>query len=195
MAEHDIPTETPSGPVPPAGFNHLVLHVRDIEESHAFWTGILGFTQVGTLRPAPHRPANTQMRFYSLHRPGKGMSHHELALVEKKELPPPAEWGMFGNPTAINHIAIAWASREDWLKQLEFMRAKGVKFLRRVDHGMTHSVYIADPNGYGVEVLYELPRAVWENNIDDALNYAVNLPTEGEEAMVDKTDVPVFAAE
>ena len=31
----------------------------------------------------------------------------------------------------------------------------------RVNHGMTHSVYINDPNGYGVEVLYELPREMW----------------------------------
>ncbi len=186
----------PTGPVPPAGFNHLVLHVRDLDESHAFWTGILGFTQVGTLRPAPHRPAGTRMQFYSLERPGKGMSHHELALVENKNIPaPPAEWGMFAAPTAINHIAIKWADRDAWLAQLRFMQSRGVKFQRRTDHGMTHSVYVSDPNGYGVEVLYELPREVWEGDIDAALNYAVNLPTEGEAALEDNTNFPVFAAE
>jgi catechol-2,3-dioxygenase len=31
----------------------------------------------------------------------------------------------------------------------------------RVNHGMTHSVHINDPNGYGAEVLYELPAEVW----------------------------------
>ena len=31
---------------------------------------------------------------------------------------------------------------------------------------MTHSVYIADPNGHGIEVLYELPREVWEHDIE-----------------------------
>jgi hypothetical protein len=34
---------------------------------------------------------------------------------------------------------------------------------------MTHSVSINDPNGYGVEVLYELSRDIWEGDIDGAL--------------------------
>ena len=68
-----------------------------------------------------------------------------------------------------------------------------MKFDRRVEHGMTHSLYIHDPNGYGVELLYELPREVWEGDIDSALNYAEQLPTEGPEALADRTeDVPVF---
>jgi catechol 2,3-dioxygenase len=58
---------------------------------------------------------------------------------------------------------------------------------------MTYSLYINDPNGYGIEVLYELPREVWEGDIDAALNYAERLPTEGEAALVDdKDNVPVF---
>ena len=58
---------------------------------------------------------------------------------------------------------------------------------------MTHSLYISDPNGYGVELLYELPREVWEGDIDAALNYLEVLPTEGQEALVDSQDVPVFS--
>ena len=54
-----------------------------------------------------------------------------------------------------NHVAISMPSREAWLKQLAWLRSKGVKFERRVNHGMTHSLYIVDPNGYGVEVLYD----------------------------------------
>jgi len=36
---------------------------------------------------------------------------------------------------------------------------------------VTHSVYINDPNGYDVERLYELPRKMWEADIDAGLNY------------------------
>ena len=74
------------------------------------------------------------------------------------------------------------------------MKSKGVPFLRRVNHGMTHSVYIADPDGHGIEVLYELPREVWEGDIDGAQNYAEMLPTEGDETLVDRTENPVFGA-
>jgi len=41
-------------------------------------------------------------------------------------------------------------------------------------------------------VLYELPREVWETDIDAAQNYAEQLPTDGDEALVDRTDYPVF---
>jgi catechol 2,3-dioxygenase len=100
---------------------------------------------------------------------------------------------MFGTALAVNHIAIALPDRETWLRQLEFLQARGVPFDRRVNHGMTHSLYIHDPNGYGIELLYELPREVWEGDIDAALNWAEPLPTEGAEALVDRTeDVPVF---
>ena len=58
---------------------------------------------------------------------------------------------------------------------------------------MTHSLYIHDPNGYGIELLYELPRDAWEGDIEGALNYSVRLPTEGPEALADRTDnLPAF---
>ncbi|OLC30040.1 MAG: hypothetical protein AUH81_21035 [Candidatus Rokubacteria bacterium 13_1_40CM_4_69_5] len=94
----------------------------------------------------------------------------------------------------LNHVAIAWPDRESWLKQVAFLQRRRVPFHRRVNHGMTHSVYISDPDGYGIEVLYELPREVWERDIDAAQNYVELLPTDGEESLVDRTDNPVFDA-
>jgi catechol-2,3-dioxygenase len=184
-----------TGPVTPTGLNHLVLNVRDIEESHRFWTEILGLKQVGELKATPARPNPPKMRFYSADHDGK-MQHHDIALIENRDLPPPpADWSMQGMPMAIGHIALALPSREAWLQQLAYLQSRGVKFNRRVEHGMTHSLYINDPNGYGVELLYELPREVWESDIDGALNYAVALPTEGAEALADRTEgVPVFGA-
>jgi len=177
--------ETPSRPVAPAGINHLVLNVRDIEASHKFWTEILGFTQVGTVRRQPEGEPRIEMRFYSGDH-GGALNHHDVALVENLDLPePPADWKMFGMPHAINHIAITLPNREAWQQQLKFLQAKGVPFHRRTNHGMTHSVYISDPNGYGIELLYELPREMWEGDIQAALNYAERLPTEGEAALVD----------
>jgi len=182
-------------PVTPRGINHLVLNVRNLEESHKFWTEVVGMQQVGELKPSPNRPNPPRMRFYSGTGAG-GTHHHDMALVENPSLPePPVEWSMVGMPMAINHIAITYPNREAWLQQLTYLQAKGVKFDRRVEHGMTHSLYIHDPNGYGVELLYDLPREIWERDIDAALNFAVALPTEGAEALVDRTaDLPVFGA-
>jgi catechol 2,3-dioxygenase len=84
-------------------------------------------------------------------------------------------------------------TREAWLDHLTYLQKKGVKFDRRVEHGMTHSLYVHDPNGYGVEFVYDLPKEVWQGDIDGALNWVKVLPTEGPEALEDRTQgVPTF---
>ena len=45
----------------PVGVNHIVLNVRDIEESHRFWTEVVGFSQVGQLTPTKDRPNPPKM--------------------------------------------------------------------------------------------------------------------------------------
>ena len=80
----------PDKALTPCGINHLVLNVRDIEESHKFWTEILGFKQVGELKRTPDRPNPPKMRFYSGEKDGLS-HHHDVALVENKDLPAPPE--------------------------------------------------------------------------------------------------------
>jgi len=169
-----------NAPLPPRGINHMVLNVRNLEVSHKFWTEIIGFRCVAELKPIPGRQ-RPKMRFYSGLDAHGDVTHHDLALAEV--------------PEENGGAAIAWPDRESWLKQIAYLQEKGVPFLRRVNHGMTHSVYIADPDGHGIEVLYELPREVWAGDIDGAQNYAEMLPTEGSEALVDRTENPVFAGE
>ena len=176
--------------VPALGVNHLVLNVRDIEASHKFYTEGLGWKQIGAL--SPEFPM--EMRFYQC-RPG---SHHDVALVQManpQEAPPVKKWELAGGAStnAVNHFAVAYR-KEDFLKQLEYMKAHGVEFAIRGEHGMTHSCYVADPDGNGIEILYELPAEVWEQDINGALNYFVPTPTEGDEALVDNTDYKVFTA-
>lgn len=174
-----------SAAVTPRGVNHLVLNVRNMEESHRFWCDMLGFRQVGELKPTADRPAPMTMRFYS----GvvDDVNHHDIALVEREGMPePPEQWSMVAGTCAINHIAITYPDRESWLEQVQFLKEQGVPMNLRVNHGMTHSVYINDPNGYGVEVLYELPEEVWAHDIDGALNYAEVLPPE--KLLEDTTD-------
>ena len=173
----------------PVGVNHLVLNVRDMERAHAFWTEIMGFRHIGHLEPRGERSMN--MRFYN----GLSESHHDLALVEiPGGAPEEEDWSMAPRQPGLNHFAVHYPDRESWLKQLEFLQEKGVKFNLRISHGMTHSVYINDPDGHGIEVLYELPREHWEGDIQGALNYADVLPTEGAEALVDEP-TPAFSSD
>jgi catechol 2,3-dioxygenase len=182
----------------PRGINHVVLNVRDIEVSHRFWTEIMGFRCVAQLKSQPGK-VRPKMRFYSGVSAHGDVSHHDLALAEAPKREGAAEsepetWSLMRGGVGLNHVAIAWPDRESWLKQVQFLQDKGVTFHRRINHGMTHSVYISDPDGHGIEVLYELPREVWEHDIDAAQNYAESLPTEGPESLVDRVDNPVFGA-
>ena len=195
-----MPNVPPTHAEPPRGVNHVVLNVRSLEASHAFWTDIMGFRCVAELKPVPGR-RRPKMRFYSGLDAAGRVTHHDIALAEIPQTegtadrtgePPP--WDLMPKRVGLNHVAVAWPDRESWLRQVAFLRSRGVPFLRRVNHGMTHSVYIADPDGHGIEVLYELPRAVWEQDIDAAQNYSEMLSTEGDEALADRTDNPVFGA-
>lgn len=179
----DIDVNAVNGPSAGAAINHLVINVHDIEESEKFWTEILGFERVGILERNPDA-----MRFYA----AKGTLHHHAIAMVQMENPPEQvpEWRMLpGHERGINHLAISYPSREAWLKQVAWMQKNNVKFHVRLDHGMTHSVYITDPNGYGLEILYELPQEVWEGDINGALNYAEVI--EGD-PLVDNTDYKVF---
>lgn len=175
-------------PGTPLGINHLVINVRDMDESHQFWTEVVGLEQVGEIKGRP----GLKMQFYS-GRTEAGLNHHDLALVERTEMPEPEEnWSMASSSSAINHIAIAFPDQASWLSRITYLQDRGIDFKRRVNHGMTHSLYITDPNGYGVELLYELPREMWEADVDRALNFVEDLPTEGPEALVDPQS-PVFS--
>jgi len=173
-----------TAPSRPNGLNHLVINVRNMAETHAFWTAMLGFQKVGEFAMRDPSGMQRKMQFYSGDHGNGTLNHHDIAFIEE---------GKF--LTAIGHIAIGFPDRESWLRQIAFLQASGVKFDRRVEHGMTHSLYIRDPNGYSVELLYELPRAVWAGNIHAALNHYVALPTEGPAALEDRAEgYPVFAA-
>ncbi len=149
MAKDDLHAPPPPAQAQtPRGVNHLVLNVRDLDVSHRFWTEIMGFHCVAQLKSIPGR-TRPKMRFYSGVNDHGDVSHHDLALCEvpKSATPDgdPERWDLMPSHVGLNHVAIMWPDRESWLKQLAFLQSKGVTFHRRVNHGMTHSVYISDP--------------------------------------------------
>jgi catechol-2,3-dioxygenase len=176
----------PNGPT----FQHLALMVRDIEASHRFYTDVVGMEQCGKLRP--ETLPDVDFRFYR----GASDRHHDLALVQ---IPDPSqfpaantEWNMVENKLGINHFAICYPSREAFLERLEVVRGQGVEFRQRGNHGMTHSVYVSDPDGNGVELLYELPEEVWIGDVDSALNYWEPMAIDGDEALGDDVEYHRF---
>ena len=154
----------------PSGVNHLVLNVRDIEESHRFWTELLGFRHVATSRRA-RADGGPPTRFYSGLKDGQ-LHHHDIALVQEPGLEAVGE----AQPQALDHVAIEYPSEAAWRAQIRFLTERGVALHRLIERGATHSIHLTDPNGIAVELVFELPREQWEDDIEGALNRAVLKP-------------------
>src|SRR5262249_54075019 len=65
---------TTSEPAAPSGLNHIVLNVRNLEESHQFSTEVVGLRKVGEFKSAPARPTPRKLRFYR--GAGRDGTHH-----------------------------------------------------------------------------------------------------------------------
>ena len=149
-------------PQTPCGINHIVLAVRDIEASHRFYADLLGFVHVGS-SSKPDPGGLPPMRFYSGRRDQK-LHHHDLALEQQAE-----DWDHHGGST-LDHFAIEYPTLDAWTRQIEFLKANDIALSRRIKRGVTYSVHLRDPDSNIVELVFELPRSAWENDIEGALN-------------------------
>jgi catechol-2,3-dioxygenase len=125
---------------------HVVLKVRDLERSEAFYTGVVGLAVTGRL---PGR-----MVFFAV--PGNQDSH-DLALWKvgaDAPAPQPKQVGLF-------HVAWQVERPEDLEALYRALQAKGVPVRGTMDHGANLSVYFEDPDGHLLEFTYEKPRASW----------------------------------
>ena len=120
----------------PKRIGHLVINAKDLDASTKFYTEVLGFE-------------------IALERPGFGTFltcgsiHHDLALFQAPEGAKPVTEGGLG----LNHMAIQvedFAELTDYYNTLQDYMGKSD--LRTVDHGMTRSIYIQDPDGNGIEL-------------------------------------------
>ena len=120
----------------PKRIGHLVLNVKDVDASTKFYTDVLGFE-------------------VALERPGFGTFltcgrvHHDLALFQAQEDAQQVSEGGLG----LNHMAIQvedYEELKDYYSRLQ--EYYEVAELRTVDHSMTKSIYIKDPDGNGIEL-------------------------------------------
>ena len=160
-------------PVSPQGISHVVVNVSNLERSHEFYTKVLGFRQVGEIE-------RLRMRFYA----GVGGNHHDLALMEVRDAEQSTEHKpiQLARPRqlGLNHIAIRMPDEAAFKRLHRHLVESGVPVDLRIDHGMSRSVYTTDPDGNGLELMYDLPREMWEDDLNRALNEATVLANDPE---------------
>ena len=132
---------------------HVVLYVRNIERSLAFYRDALG------LVPLHDGPVGFPAVALSgtAHR-----THHELLLIEVGEdaaaLPPGRRVGLY-------HIGFKVGDSDDELRAtLAHLQAAGVRPVGASDHTVSHSLYLQDPDGNEVELYVDVPGVDWRND-------------------------------
>ena len=128
---------------------HLVLYVRDLERSRAFYRDVLGWREVAGV------PG--QMAMYS-----SGRTHHELLLIE---VGPNAAPIPQGRRVGMYHFGLKIGETDDELRAaFQRLAEAGANVVGSADHGVTHSVYITDPDGNEIELYIDVQPETWRDD-------------------------------
>ena len=131
---------------------HLVLYVRDVRRSAAFYGDVLGWRRI-----FPEEGEPVGVAAFS-----GGRTHHELLLIEVGEdaapIPPGRRVGLY-------HFGLKVGDSDDELREMvERVRAAGVRVVGASDHQVTHSLYLEDPDGNEVELYVDVPGVDWHDD-------------------------------
>jgi catechol 2,3-dioxygenase len=145
---------TPSRPIAPGTrIGHVHLKVSSIEQSLAFYCGVLGFEL--------QQMYGRQAAFISA-----GGYHHHIGLntweSEGGSPPPSGTTGLF-------HVAILYPTRADLADALKRLAAHGIELDGASDHGVSEALYLHDPDMNGIELYWDKPEDQWPRNADGSL--------------------------
>lgn len=140
------------GPGTVVELGHVVLYVRDLGASRAFYGEALGWPVA----------AEIDLRGARAVAFSAGRTHHELLLIEvgpgAASLPPGRRVGMY-------HFGVKVGDSDDDLRAtLGRLRDHGVTVLGASDHTITHSLYLQDPDGNEIELYVDVPGVDWRSS-------------------------------
>lgn len=132
---------------------HVVLYVHNVKRSTTFYRDVLGWNQLPIGGPSDPIAAFSAP---------SGRTHHELLLIEVGEdatkVPEGRRVGMY-------HFGLKVGDSDDELREArDALAAAGATVLGASDHTVTHSLYIADPDGNEIELYVDVPGVNWRED-------------------------------
>jgi catechol-2,3-dioxygenase len=135
---------------------HLVLYVRDLERSAHFYRDVLGWRPIidGTTEAI-----NAPVAAFSA---PSNRTHHELLLIE---VGADAAAIPAGRRVGLYHFGLKVGDSDDELREVvDTLQRNGVTIVGASDHGVTHSLYILDPDGNEIELFIDVPGVDWRSD-------------------------------
>jgi catechol 2,3-dioxygenase len=142
---------------PHTDIGHVHLKVADLDRSLAFYRDVLGFELTGRL--------GDQAAFLSA-----GGYHHHIGLNTWEShggAPPPR------GSTGLYHVAIRFPTRRALADALQGLIDAGYPIQGASDHGVSEAIYLADPDGNGLELYWDRPRELWPMAADGSIAMTV----------------------
>ena len=128
---------------------HIVLYVRDIERSRHFYSKVLGWHEITS-------EGDPVAAFSS------GRTHHELFLIPVGEQAAPIPGG---RRIGMYHFGLKVGTTDDELREAKAKLVEsGAKITGASDHGVTHSLYIEDPDGNEIELYIDVQPETWHDD-------------------------------
>ena len=130
---------------------HIVLYVKDLQESIRFYVNIVGLDMQGMT-------FNGKAAVLS-----GGSTHHELMLIEVGEAPGPLQ----GKRIGVYHSGWKIGNHLHELRAL-YHKLKDMDYPihGQADHTISQSLYLYDPDGNEVELYVDNPDYDWSINND-----------------------------
>ncbi len=122
----------------PAHFVHVVYRTRRFAEMVAWYEAALGCTV---------RHQNPVLAFLSY-----DAEHHRVALINLNALQPDTSQDGARGAVGVDHVAYTYASAHDLLENYANLKALGIRPYWCIHHGVTMSMYYADPDGNQMEL-------------------------------------------
>jgi len=138
---------------PRADIGHVHLKVSDLDRAVAFYAGVLGFELTQRM--------GSSAAFLSA-----GGYHHHIGLNtwESEGGGAPA-----AGTTGLYHFAIRYPDRPALGEALRRLHEAAVPLDGASDHGVSEALYLRDPDGNGLELYWDRPRAEWPRSADGSL--------------------------
>jgi len=145
---------TPNKSIDPGvRIGHVHLKVADIERALRFYCDVLGFDL-------------TQRMGDSAAFVSAGGYHHHIGLNtwESRGGGPPGP-----GTTGLYHLAIVYPTRRSLADALKRVIDAGIPLEGASDHGVSEALYLADPDGNGVELYWDRPESEWPRTSNGGL--------------------------